>query len=79
MTKEQLIQIANKKNFRVMFSSDEYNNPMIGIDKGKHSVHWFEIFADGLFFSHTYSMNTGCVKKGIRYGLNVYYSLAKNI
>ena len=79
MTQEQLTQIANQKNYRVILSSDKYNNPLIGIDKGKNSVHWFEIFENGLLFNHTYSMNTGSVKKGIRHGLNIYYSFAKNI
>jgi hypothetical protein len=79
MTQEQLIKIANEKNFRVLFSSDKFNNPLIGIDKGKHSVHWFEIFQNDIYFNHTYSMNTGGVKKGIRHGLNVLYSFAKNI
>lgn len=75
MTKQELINNANSKNFRVEFSKDIYGNEIIGINKNNNCYHWFEVINENIYFNHTYSMNTGKIKKGIMHGLNILNSI----
>ena len=51
MTKQQLIDNATAKNFKVEFSQDQFNNELIGINKGKYNYHWFNAFGLVAFIS----------------------------
>jgi len=75
MTKQQLIDKATAKNFKVEFSKDKFGNEIIGINKNNNCYHWFEVLNDYLLFNHTYSMNTGKTNKGTLHGLRIINSL----
>lgn len=75
MTKQQLIDKATAKNFKVEFSKDKFGNEIIGINKNNNCYHWFEVMNDYLLFNHTYSMNTGKTIKGTLHGLRILNSL----
>ena len=75
MTKQQLIDKATAKNFKVEFSKDKFGNEIIGINKNNNCYHWFEVLNDYLLFNHTYSMNTGKSIKGTLHGLRIINSL----
>lgn len=75
MTKQQLIDKATAKNFKIEFSQDKFGNEIIGINKNNNCYHWFEILNDYLLFNHTYSMNTGKSIKGTLHGLKIINSL----
>lgn len=79
MTKQQLIDNATAKNFKVEFSQDKYENELIGINKGKYNYHWFRVYSTGqVYFHHTYSQINGKTKKGIMHGIRVIMSLEIN-
>ncbi len=75
MTKQQLIDNATSKNFKVEFSEDRFGNILIGVNKNNNCYHWFEIFGGDIYFNHTYSMNTGKTNKGTLHGLRILNSL----
>jgi hypothetical protein len=75
MTKQQLIDKATAKNFKVEFSKNKYGNQIIGVNKNNNCYHWFEEVGDYLLFNHTYSMNTGKTTKGTLHGLRIINSL----
>lgn len=75
MTKQQLIDKATAKNFKIEFSQDRFGNEIIGINKNNNCYHWFEVLNDYLLFNHTYSMNTGKSIKGTLHGLRIINSL----
>ena len=77
MTKQQLINNATAKNFKVEFSQDRFGNEIIGINKNNNCYHWFQTIGDNLLFNHTYSMNTGKTIKGTLHGLRILNSLSK--
>jgi hypothetical protein len=53
-------------------------NGMIGIQMGKSVYHWFKCYAgENLYFDHSYSQNTGKIKRGNRHQLNVHISIFK--
>lgn len=81
MQSAQLIKTATEKGFKV----DQENFPgMIGINKGKHVWHWFNVWPDGeVSFDHSYSQNTGSTKKGTMHAISVkeglgFYSNVSN-
>jgi len=79
MTKQQLIDNATAKNFRIEFSKDKFGNEIIGINKNTNVWHWFEVYFSGnVFFHHSYSMNSGKVNKGIIHGIKILWTLEKN-
>ena len=75
MTKQQLIDKATAKNFKIEFSQDRFGNEIIGINKNNNCYHWFELVNDYLLFNHTYSLNTGKTIKGTLHGLRIINSL----
>ena len=75
MTKQQLIQKATEKNFRIEFSKDKFGNEIIGINKNNNCYHWFEMIGENLLFNHTYSMNTGKSIRGTLHGLRILNSI----
>lgn len=75
MNYEQLIETATTKNFNIEFSQDKFGNVLVGISKGKGCYHWFDVFGGQVMFNHTYSCNTGRVKKGVMHGIRVIMSL----
>lgn len=76
MNKQQLIENATKKNFKIEFIVDQFDNELIGINKGKSCYHWFKVYSnDNVFFDHTYSCNTGNIKRGFDHGFKVTESL----
>jgi hypothetical protein len=76
MTRQQLIDNATAKNFKVEFSKDQFDNELIGINKGKYNYHWFRVYASGnVFFHHSYSQLNGKTKKGCMHSLKVERSL----
>ena len=76
MNKQQLIDNATAKNFRIEFSQDRFGNEIIGINKNNNSYHWFEVLNSGnVMFQNSYSMNTGRTQKGFLHGLRVSKSL----
>lgn len=76
MTKQQLIDNAIAKNFKVEFSKDQFDNELIGINKGKYNYHWFKVLSSGLvYFYHTYSQLNGKTKKGAMHSLKIEKSL----
>ena len=77
MTKQELIAIATKKNFKIELSENQFGNEIIGVNKNNNCYHWFEVIGDYLLFNHTYSMNTGKSTKGILHGLRILNSLNK--
>jgi hypothetical protein len=78
MTKQQLINNATAKNFKLQFSQDEFGNELVGINKNKSCYHWFKVYFGGnVFFDHTYSCNTGNVKRGFNHGFKITESLEK--
>jgi hypothetical protein len=76
MTKQQLIDNATAKNFKVEFSQDQFDNELIGINKGKYNYHWFKVYLSGnVCFHHTYSQINGKTKKGLMHALRVERTL----
>jgi hypothetical protein len=76
MTKQQLIDNATSKKFRIEYSENQFGQQMIGINKNKWSYHWFDVCSeDVVLFSHTYSQMTGKTKKGWKHKINVCDSL----
>jgi hypothetical protein len=76
MTKQQLIDNATAKNFRVEFSKDQFDNELIGINKGKYNYHWFKVYSsDIVSFHHTYSQINGKTKKGLIHAIRVETTL----
>jgi hypothetical protein len=78
MTKQQLIDNATARNFKVEFSQDKYGDILIGINKNNNCYHWFNLFGGDIIFNHTYSMNTGKINKGTMHGIRVIMSLENN-
>ena len=66
---EKIREGAAKIGARV---NEDYQG-QIGIQyKGTHVWHWFKIYSeDFVAFDHSYSMNTGRSKKGIRHGMKI--------
>lgn len=76
MTKQQLIDNATAKNFKVEFSQDQFDNELIGINKGKYNYHWFKVYLSGnVSFHHTYSQINGKFKKGLMHAIRVESTL----
>lgn len=76
MNKQQLIANAEAKGFKIEITEDLLGTQMIGINKGKSCYHWFKCYDENsIFFDHTYSCNTGNVKKGITHAIKVQDSL----
>lgn len=79
MTKNELINNAKAKGFQIEFSTDKFDNELIGINKGKWSYHWFRVWnyrgEDEVSFYHTYSQLTGKSKKGTMHSIRVERSL----
>jgi hypothetical protein len=65
--------VFNRKNWSCI-----EQNGMIGIQMGKSVYHWFTRSAGGnLYFVHSYSQNTGKIKRGYRHQLKVHISIFK--
>ena len=78
MTKQQLIDNATAKNFKIEFGENKFGNELIGINKNNWVWHWFEVYPWGnVFFKQSYSQITGKSKKGTMHGLRVEMSLEK--
>ena len=76
MNKQQLIDNATAKGFKVELSEDQFGNELIGINKGKWNYHWFRVYMNGdVYFHHTYSQMNGRTKKGVMHGIRVTMSL----
>ena len=77
MTREQLISNAAAKGAKVEFSTKRsLDVPLIGICFFGHYVyHWFVQLGEDVYFDHSYSMNTGKTKKGLRHRMRVNTSL----
>jgi hypothetical protein len=80
VTKQQLIEAAKAKGAEVTIHKDEYTSKeCIGIRlKSKHVFYWFDAqpWDEHVFFTHTYSQNTGRTSKSYRAGWIVLRSLA---
>ncbi len=75
MTKQQLINNATAKNFIVKIEENLLGNEIIAIGKNKGCYHWFDVYGENVHFNHTYSCNTGSIKKGSTQMYNVCNSL----
>jgi hypothetical protein len=75
MNKQQLIDNATAKNFRIEFDENQYGQQLIGINKNKWSYHWFNVYDNEVYYSHTYSQLTGKTKKGMKHRWSVCESL----
>ena len=80
MTREQLIQEATNKGAKIEFSKSYCDTEMIGIRfKNKSTYHWFISWNDKpdarFYFYHSYSMNTGKTKRGMRHSMRINKSL----
>lgn len=76
MTKQELINNATSKKFKVGLNETEMYN-YIGIYKGRDVWHWFKSFKgdDYVLFDHSYSCNTGKSKRGIMHEIRVKQTL----
>lgn len=76
MNKQLLINNAEAKGFKVEITEDLIGTQLIGINKGKSCYHWFKVYSDDcILFDHTYSCNTGSVKRGLTHAVRVQQSL----
>jgi hypothetical protein len=75
MNKQQLIENATAKAFVLEYSEDLLGTELIGIGKGKGCYHWFKVYGEDVYFDHTYSCNTGSVKRGLSHAVKVQDSL----
>jgi hypothetical protein len=75
MNKQQLIENATAKAFVLQYSEDLLGTELIGIGKGKGCYHWFKVYGEDVYFDHTYSCNTGSIKRGLSHAVKVQDSL----
>ncbi len=72
MTLQKLIENAKRKNCSI----NSEDNKFVGVCfNRKHVYHWFKIEDNTVWFDHSYSMNTGVVKKGLSHGMRIKDSL----
>lgn len=75
MNYQKLLENATAKKFEIRFSEDRFGDVLVGIGKGKGCYHWFTMYGEQMYFNHTYSCNTGSIKKGISHAVKVQESL----
>ena len=78
-TINQILEAAKANNVKT-----EETNGYIGLSYTAGVWHWFYIIRskvspDYISFDHTYSQNTGSIKKGFRRGLRVIERLEKKL
>ena len=57
-----------------------YGSPLFGINFGKSVWHWFVTDGENiLFLDHSYSMNTGSIKRGISHKISIKRAIEKKV
>lgn len=82
LTKEMLIESANKKGAEITFNTNEFTGvESIGVRlKNKFVYYWFEVcpWDNTLLFMHSYSQNTGKTSKRWTQRMRITESLGLN-